>query len=181
MAASWQSDAVDLTADPGRAAQFYTVGKLSDLIGLAPGTITDSITRAPITNPDNPRSAICRPYARIGRLPLWTKKQADAYLRIQRRQQESAVDKTELLEPVDVNEARERNLFSFVEYARMFSVHDQTLRRAQSQDGSFPLAVARRKREVAGVPEHLFPLDEMVLWARGKGYISAGFVVPASV
>jgi hypothetical protein len=165
--ARWATGATDLTATPGEASKYLTVGQLSDAIGLAPGTIKDSITRAPITNPDNPRSAICRPAARIGDLPLWTPEQRDRFLRIRRTTDEKSAVK---LEAITADEARERDLYSLVELAEMFDVHDQTLRRAQSQDKDFPRAVARRRKAIPGVPEHLFKLDPMVKWARTKGY-----------
>lgn len=168
--ARWATEAIDLTATPGEAAHYLTVGQLSDAIGLAVGTIMDSITRAPITNEHNPRSAICRPAARIGDdVALWTAEQRDEFLRI-RKLADQAREEARNLDAVTPEEARQRKLFSLVEFADMFDVHDQTLRRAQSQDGSFPPAVARRRRDIAGVPEHLFPLDEMVTWARAKGY-----------
>lgn len=168
--ARWATQAKDLTATPGEASKYLTVGQLSDAIGLAPGTIRDSITRAPITNPDNPRSAICRPAAHVGtKVPLWSPKQRDEYLRI-RREADDARDVIERLEAITATEARERGLYSLVELAERFNVHDQTLRRAQSQDGSFPRAIARRRKDVPGVPEHLFSLEAMNGWAAAKGY-----------
>lgn len=175
--ARWAMEARDLTDTPAEAGKYLTVGQLSDAIGLAPGTIKDSITRSPITNTDNPRSAICMPAARIGdNLPLWSPEQRDNFLRI-RQEVESAKDAAKQLEAVTAAEARERNLYSLVELAEMFNLHDQTLRRAQSQDGSFPRAVARRRKDLPGVPEHLFELDPMIEWAQTKGYKIAPLAV----
>lgn len=168
--ARWARKAIDLTATPGEAVHYLTVGQLSDAIGLAEGTIEDSITRAPITNTDNPRSAICEPAARIGdRVPLWSKEQRDLFLTIQ-EEQEDAKDVVTQLDAVTVAEARERNLYSIIEYAKMFGLHDQTLRKALSQDGNFPRAVARRRKDNPGVPEHLFELGPMIEWMRSKGH-----------
>jgi hypothetical protein len=169
--ARWMQAARDLTATPGEASNYLTVGELSDLIGLAPGTIKDSITRSPITNTTNPRSAICRPAARISDLPLWSREQVDEFLAIA-ASRETVSDVT--LELVSVADAYKRRLFSLVEFAEMFDVHDQTLRRAQSQDGEFPRAVARRSTSGPGVPEHLFEQDAMFAWAASRGYAISG-------
>lgn len=172
--ARWAKGARDLTDIPAEASKYLTVGQLSDAIGLAPGTIKDSITRQPITATDNPRSAICMPAARIGdNLPLWSPQQRDNYLRIReevKAAKDAAKETAKQLEAITADEARERDLYSLVEIAAMFNLHDQTLRRAQSQDGSFPRAVARRRKDLPGVPEHLFELDKMVQWADAKGY-----------
>lgn len=165
--ARWMIAAKDLTATPGEAVNYLTVGELSDATGLAPGTINDSITRAAITNTNNPRSAICRPAARIGDVPLWSKEQRAKFLAIREAQENAA---TTLLEAVSADHALKHDLYSLVEYADMFGVHDQTLRRAQSQDGDFPPAVARRCKDAPGVPEHLFKLGPMQAWAENKGY-----------
>lgn len=167
--ARWEVEATDLTAEPARSGEYLTAGQLSDAINLSPGTIMDSITRARITVTDNPRSAICRPAARIGRLPLWSPQQRDEFLRI-REEAKDSKDIIRKLEAVDEEEARQRSLYSLVEFAAMFNVHDQTLRRAQGHDGTFPKAVARRRKDLPGVPEHLFPLGPMVDWAHAKGY-----------
>lgn len=167
--ARWMVDALDLTATPGEASKFLTVGQLSDATGLAEDTIKDSITRSPITVANNPRSAICRPAARIASLPLWSKQQLDEFLTI-RQENEDAKDVIKRLEAISEDQARERNLFSLVKFAELLKLHDQTLRRAQSQDGSFPQAVARLSKDVPGVPEHLFEFSAMIEWARAKGY-----------
>lgn len=168
--AQWAVQAIDLTANPGEAAKYLTVGQLSDAVGLAESTILDSITRAPITVAANPRSAICRPAAHIGfKVPLWNPKQRDEYLRI-REESNDAKDVVRKLEGVNEEEARKRGLHSLVEFSGMFDLHDQTLRRAASQDKTFPHAVAQREVDTAGVPEHLFPIEQMFNWARSKGY-----------
>lgn len=169
--ARWAIEAIDLTATPGKSADYLTIGQLSDAIGLSEETIKDSITRAPITQTDSPRSAICLPAAHIGgKVPLWTEEQRDRFLAI-RQEQEEARDVIRKLEAVTAAQARERNLYSIIEYAAMFQLHDQTLRRAQSQDGNFPRAVARRRKDNPGVPEHLFELEPMIKWARSKGHV----------
>lgn len=167
--ARWAAEALDLTLTPAKVVDYLTAEQLSDAIGLAPGTILDSITRKKITQLDNPRSAICRPAARIGDIPFWSPKQRDKFLRL-REEAKDARDVLKSLEAVSAAEAADRDLYSLVELAEMFELHDQTLRRAQSQDGTFPRAVARRRKDIPGVPEHLFELVPMATWASAQGY-----------
>lgn len=175
--AQWKQEAKDLTDTPGEAGKYLTVGKISDATGLAAGTLKDSITRKAISNKKNPRSALCRPAARVGDVPLWSPQQLDRYqrLRAEREAEREDAKGARNLESVTIMEAINRKLYSLVEYAEMFKVHDQTLRRAQSQDGTFPAAVACRQNFGPGVPEHLFPYDKMIAWASGK----EGYAVPA--
>lgn len=175
--ARWVAGAKDITATPEDAANYLTIARLSELIGLAPGTIMDSITRRPITKKTNPRSAICQPVAHIAeKLPFWSHKQLNDFLDIRRNNQEAKEEAkrsgTKLrLEPVTEAEAARRGLFSLVQFAEQLNIHDQTLRRAHSQDGSFPHAVAQLDKDTAGVPEHLFPAKKVMTWARAQGYL----------
>jgi hypothetical protein len=163
--ARWADGALDLTDDLGQAARYLTVGLVSDATGLSTNTIRDSLTRRKITNPDNPRGALCRPVARIGDVPLWNQQQVDEYL----RRKELADAATSDLPLVSTEEARERGLASTEEIAAHFKQHDQTVRRWQRYDKDYPKAVARRSRDGrSGPPEHVRPLADVIAWHDAK-------------
>jgi len=168
--ARWMTEALDLTDTPAQSGDYLTAGQLSDAIGLAEVTILDPITRTPITQTSNPRSAICRPAARIGPIPLWSKEQLARYQELRAAREEDKALGPHALDAVSATEAEKRGLYSIIEYAEMLNLHDQTLRRAQSHDETFPPAVARRHKDTPGVPEHLFEIEPMINWAHGKGY-----------
>jgi len=169
--ARWEADALDLSDDIQTAAQYLPVGKVSDLTGLSSETIEDSLTREPITNLANPRSALCNPAARIGRLPLWHPDQVAAYKRLQ-----AAAD----AEPapswptVSKDEAEAQGLVDIVTAAERFGLHEQTLRKAQRFDATYPETVAVRARDGRpGPPEHLRSWDAILEWGKSKGYTVA--------
>src|SRR5687768_17489955 len=140
--ARWAAGALDLTGDLETAATYFTVGQVADATGLSPETIKDSLTRREITNAANPRGALCRPAARVGDVPLWSKTQVDEY---HKRQKALAAGET-ALPLVSTAEATERQLVSTEEIAELFDLHDQTVRRWQRYDETYPAAVARRDR-----------------------------------
>ncbi len=163
--ARWADGALDLTDDLDQAARYLTVGKVSDATGLSANTIKDSLTRRRITNPDNPRGALCRPVARIGDVPLWDQEQVDEYL----RRKELADAATSELPLVSTEEARERGLASTEEIAEHFGQHDQTVRRWQRYDKDYPKAKFRRSREGrSGPPEHVRELAAVIAWHDAK-------------
>lgn len=163
--AQWALEAEDISATPGRITEFLTVGQLSDATGLAEDTLKDPLTRTKITNADNPRGALCRPTHRFHDIPLWSPEQLEDYRR--RLETRGKPD----LPPVSPGEAAKRRLFSTVELARLLDVHDQTLRRAQNTDETYPPAVARRTRGGnPGVPEHVRELDKVLAWADARRY-----------
>lgn len=165
--ARWSADALDLSRTPDKIADYLTVGQLSDATGLAEATLKDSLTREEITNPDNPRGALCRPVAKFGGEPLWSTAQLAEFKRRVAVKNGDGED----LPLVTADEATERNLVSIAEIAEMFGLHDQTLRSAQAKDGNFPAAVARRSRGGRpGVPEHVRRLDQVLTWAETRGY-----------
>lgn len=164
--ARWAADARDFTDDIEAAVRegFTTVGKVSDATGLSPETILDPLTREPITNPDNPRGALCRPAGRIGDVPLWSPEQVAEYSARAAR----AGEQPELPQ-VTVEEAAERGLISTEEIAALLNVHDQTVRRWQRNISDYPPAVARRVQPGRpGVREHVRERDAVVKWAREK-------------
>lgn len=164
--ARWAAGALDLTGDIETAATYFTIGHVSDATGLSPETIKDSLTRREITNPANPRGALCRPAARVGDVPLWSKGQVDEYHRRVKALEGAETD----LPLVSAEDARERGLVSTEEIAAHFGLHDQTVRRWQRYDETYPDAVARRERGGrSGPPEHVRDLRAVLEWAEAKG------------
>lgn len=169
--ARWAAGALDLTGDLETAATYLTIGHVSDATGLSPNTISDSLTRREITNPANPRGALCRPAARVGDVPLWAQAQVEEYLKRQRGQAATEVD----LPLVSTAEGAERGLVSTEEIAELFDLHDQTVRRWQRFDSTYPAAVARRSRDGrSGPPEHVRELRAVMAWAESKGITVPG-------
>lgn len=163
--ARWADGALDLTDDLDQAARYLTVGRVSDATGLSANTIRDSLTRREITNPDNPRGALCRPAARIGDVPLWAQEQVDEFL----RRKDAADAATSDLPLVSTEDARERGLVSTEEIAEHFQQHDQTVRRWQRYDKDYPKAEARRSRDGrSGPPEHVRSLAAVIAWHDAK-------------
>lgn len=164
--ARWAAGARDLTNDLATAATYFTVGQVANATGLSPNTITDSLTRRKITNPRNPRGALCRPEARVGDVPLWSRGQVDEYLRRQIAMEGVETD----LPLVSTEDAKTRGLVSTEEIAGHFNQHDQTVRRWQRYDEDYPSAVARRSRDGrSGPPEHVRELAAVLAWAEAKG------------
>ncbi|HET9144050.1 hypothetical protein [Actinophytocola sp.] len=164
--ARWAAGALDLTGDIKAASEYLEIGRVADATGLSTNTIADSLTRREITNPANPRGALCRPVARVGDVPLWSQEQVDEYLRRQAAQEGNDND----LPLVTTAEATERQLVSTEEIATLFDLHDQTVRRWQRYDETYPAAVARRDRNGrSGPPEHVRELAAVLRWAAEKG------------
>lgn len=164
--ARWAADALDLTNDIETAATYFTKGQVSDATGLSVNTIADSLTRREITNPLNPRGALCRPAARVGDVPLWSQGQIDEYHRRVKALESAETD----LPLVSTEEARERELVSTEEIAELFGLHDQTVRRWQRYDSTYPAPVGRRSRDGrSGPPEHVRELRAVMAWAESKG------------
>jgi hypothetical protein len=164
--ARWAAGALDLTGDIETAATYCTIGHVSDATGLSQETIKDSLTRREITNPTNPRGALCRPAARVGDVPLWSQGQVDEYHRRAKALEGAETD----LPLVSTADARERGLVSTEEIATHFGLHDQTVRRWQRYDETYPDAVARRDRDGrSGPPEHVRDLRAVLAWAETKG------------
>ncbi|HZA71479.1 MAG TPA: hypothetical protein VE476_01055 [Propionibacteriaceae bacterium] len=164
--ARWAAGALDLTGDIKAASEHLEIGRVADATGLSPETIKDSLTRRPITNPASPRGALCQPFARVGDVPLWSHDQVKEYLR-----RKAALDGTETELPlVSTVEARERGLASTEEIATHFGLHDQTVRRWQRYDETYPDVVAKRDRDGrSGPPEHVRELRAVLDWARARG------------
>lgn len=166
--AEWAREAMDFSANPSRADGLMSIGQVSDAINLSKTTIRDSLTRKEVDRADNPRAAICRPYARIGDIPMWSADQVVDYKRRDSLRKGRALG--EALPPISADEARERGLVTTKEICELLGgLHDQTLRRYQRDDDTYPPAVARRTRSgQPGVPEHVRSLAEVMAWAAGK-------------
>lgn len=172
--ARWEADARNLSDDLVTAATYLPVGKVSDQTGLSTETILDSLTREPITNETNPRGALCNPAARVGRLPLWHPDQVAEY---KRRKAVADAEPTPAWPTVSDDEAREQGLVDIVTAAERFGVHEQTLRKAQRTDATYPATVAVRARNGRpGPPEHLRRWEDVRAWGQGKGYYVAAEV-----
>lgn len=166
--ARWEADARDLSDDLTTAATYLPVGKVSDQTGLSTETILDSLTREPITNEANPRGALCNPAARIGRLPLWHPSQVAEY---RRRVDAAAAEPTPDWPTVSKEEAEQRGWVDIVTAAERFGKHEQTLRKAQRFDATYPETVAVRAREGRpGPPEHLRSWAAIRAWGEARGY-----------
>lgn len=169
--AEWMVLAEDLADDLAQAAQHLQVGRVSDLTGLATSTIEDTLTRKAITQESNPRRAICRPDFRVGRMPLWSQAQVDEYKRIAEGKAED-----EDLPTVTSQGAESGGLVTTAEIRKRLDLHDQTLRRYQRSNSTYPRPVARLSREGSpGVPEHLREWGAVLAWALKQ----EGIVVPS--
>jgi hypothetical protein len=134
--------------------------------------LTDSLTRREITNKSNPRGALCRPEARVGDVPLWSQGQVDEYLRRKAAQEAREIED---LPMVSTEEARKQGLVSTEEIATLFDQHDQTVRRWERYDETYPAKVARRSRDGrSGPPEHVRERAAVMAWAASKGITVPG-------
>jgi hypothetical protein len=165
--AEWAKEAKDFTDNPSRAKGLLSIGDVSDMTGLAKATIRDSLTRRQVSSP-TARGAICRPYARIGEVPLWSPDQVTEY---QRRASLANAQRanSDVLPLISIGEAAERGLITTKDICAMLGLHDQTLRRYERDDETYPPALARQSRDgQPGVPEHVRDRAEVLAWARDK-------------
>lgn len=170
--ARWAAGALDLTGDIKAATAYLEIGRVADATGLSPNTIADSLTRREITNSLNPRGALCRPAAKVGDVPLWSQEQVDEYLKRKEAQEHREAEE---LPMVSTEQAREQGLVSTEEIAELFDQHDQTVRRWERYDETYPAKVARRSRDGrSGPPEHVRELRAVLTWAESKGITVPG-------
>lgn len=163
--ARW-ADGATPVVDPKEATKYLTMGQVSDQTGLSQKTLQDSLTRDEITNPRNPRGALCRPLRRWGNLPLWEPEQVQRYQEMVALLEDA--DEVEL-PSYGPTEARQEDLVTTKEIAERLGVCDQTIRRWQRNDGEFPVAVGKLRRYgEPGVPDHLRPWSEVVKWVRNR-------------
>jgi AraC-like DNA-binding protein len=144
--------------DPGESVTDYLrVEDVADRLGKSPNTISDLLSRAPITSSTNPLGPVSRPARRLGMVPLYSKEQVDEALR--RQEIDASRDRhfggaDEQLPTLSIAECRKRGLITLAETVRRSGLHEQTLRRWTRDDHTYPPAVALQARPSgeSGVP-----------------------------
>jgi hypothetical protein len=160
------------------AANYLGVPAVAEKTGLSPSTITDLLSRAPITS-ESVLAPISRPAVCIGNQPLYSYEQVDEVTKRQRatgHRHLGGGDKP--LSSISPAEAQRRNLVSVEEIASMANaqnvngVHEQTVRRWARDASDFPPAVALRSREGGhpGVPKVVREKKKVISWLVRHGY-----------
>jgi predicted DNA-binding transcriptional regulator AlpA len=165
--AQWISGIPDLYSTLDTARSYLNIAQVSELTGFSPTTITDLLSREPITSPTNPLGALSRPAARIGVNPLYSNAQVEDCLR--RRQVNTDLNLGGMYHPlpkVTAKEAAQRNLISVTEIAELAGVHEQTVRKWKARNSTFPPPVALRERDEDGHSGVPFVVHEKVAVAR---------------
>ncbi len=161
-AAAWTRTARDLINDPDQWSDYLTIQQVSDHTALAVGTLRDNMARPEIKSPEVPRGALCRPRARINKLPLWHPDQVAEY---DRRVAALADRAPEKLPEVSAAEARARGLVSITELTAELGCERNTLRRI-GRDQPMPRPVALAKRERSGMHGRQHELRDRVATLR---------------
>lgn len=149
--AQWITGIPDLYDNLEAARNHRTVAQVSERTGFSPITITDLLSREPITSVTNPLGALSRPAARIGTNPYYSDAQIEECLR--RRNAATDLNLGGTFTPlpkVSAAEAERRGLLSITEIAELANVHEQTVRRWKSREAGFPAPVALRERDEDG-------------------------------
>lgn len=174
--AKWTGDIPDLYADLRRAATYLTAEQVSDLTGFSVNTITDLLSRKPITLKNNPLGPLSRPEARVGTKPLYSRRQVEQAIK---RRDAGGGDRflgggNQPLPKVSHERAEELGYISVDEIAFLADVHEQTVRKWASRERSFPAAVAVRDRQRghSGVPFVVRPHKAVEQWLIGEGKIT---------
>lgn len=170
--AQWITGIPDLYGDLETAQKHKTVPQVSERTGFSPTTITDLLSREPITSATNPLGALSRPAARIGTNPYYSDAQIEECL----RRRNAATDVTlgggyTPLPKVTAAEAEKRGLLSVTEIADLAKVHEQTIRRWKSREAGFPPPVALRERDEdghSGVPFVVHEGAAVRAWLRDR-------------
>lgn len=176
-AAQWTKQAVDLSDQPARVAGYLTRTEVCERTNLAPATLEDSLLRPKITDPTNPRGALCRPAARIGGVlrptPLWTAVQVNEYLR--RVAQKSRMRRSNprgQLPVLSAVTAEARGLASIKDIAQMVPARtpggragraENTVRRYARDNYDFPPEVARASGHY-GPPRGYRDVSKVLAW-----------------
>lgn len=176
--ARWTEGIPDLYADLEEAAKYFTTERVSDQTGFSVGTITDLLSREPITKPTNPQGALSRPKARIGTRPLYSQEQIDE---ANRRRAAQTGDRflggqNQPLPKVSAEEAYRQGLISVPEIAELADVHEQTVRKWASRTKGFPEPRATRERESghSGVPFVVYQHKAIEKWLIDEGRLTVG-------
>jgi hypothetical protein len=175
--AKWTEGILDLYADLETAATYHTTEQVSDLTGFSAKTITDLLSRKPISKGTNPQGPLSRPAARIGTKPLYSTAQIEDVLRRRKAQIGGRYlgGQNQPLPKISFEEAQRRHLISVTEIAYLADVHEQTVRKWASRDADFPAAEATRDRSSghSGVPFVVRPHKAVERWLINKGKITA--------
>jgi hypothetical protein len=152
-AAAWTRTARDLTHNLAEAKNYLTIQVLATQTNLSPSTIRDNMARPPIDNDTVPRSAICRPAARIGPTPLWSPSQVvDYHQRAKRRDQQrhaQAAAKSKL-PVVGADDPQRAELVTIEQLVGELGCALNTMRRLSRDAEDFPPPVALAARERQG-------------------------------
>lgn len=164
--AKWTPGIPDLYSDLTKAAKYHTLEDVSRITGRSPVTLSDALSREPVTAEDNPMSALSRPAARIGSKPLYSPEQVKRYQKLAARR-EAVESEVNSLEKITPEQAKRAGLLSTTEIAGYAGVHEQTIRRWSRQRADFPRPVARRERaegQHSGVPSNVRELEDVRRW-----------------
>lgn len=171
--AKWVEGVRDLLGSLHEAANFLNVPQVAERTGLSPATITDLLSRAPITSDTNVLAPISRPDARIGNQPLYSDAQVVKVIRRQRATNHRHLGGGDTpLTSISPEEARRRELISVEEIAALANaqsptgVHEQTVRRWARDAKDFPPAIALRSRDGGhpGVPKVVRKRKDVLKW-----------------
>lgn len=178
-AAKWVAHAEDITSQQDRWNNYLSVDQFADRIGLEQATIRDSLHRT--YSPDDPRSVVSRPAARIGagrvgHLPMWAPEQVDRVKELQaRRTQTQRGAHAAELPTVSAAHAAERGLVSMEELVEATDVPKSTISKwIRQHSAAHPTMPFPPKRAIAervppmqmGPPRPLYDLDEVQTWIR---------------
>jgi predicted DNA-binding transcriptional regulator AlpA len=170
--AQWIANVPDLYDDLETARTYLTVAQVSELTGFSPTTITDLLSREPITSAINPLGALSRPAARIGTNPYYSTTQVEDCLKRRNASTDLNLGGTYTpLPKVSAEDAAARDLLSVVEIAALARVHEQTIRRWKARDAHFPPPVALRERDEdghSGVPFVVHEGAAVRVWLRER-------------
>lgn len=174
--AQWTEGIPDLYADLELAATYHTTEQVSDLTGFSADTITDLLSRKPISKATNPLGPLSRPARRIGTRPLYSAAQVEEVLK---RRNAARGDRflggqNQPLPRISAEEATRRDLVSVNEIADIADMHEQSVRKWIARENKFPEPVALRERDSghSGVPFVVRPRKAAIQWMIKEGYLT---------
>lgn len=181
--AKWTEGIPDLYDNLELAATYFTTEQVSDLTGFSANTITDLLSRKPITKGKNPLRPLSRPDRRVGSKPLYSRRQIDESLKLRNAVGSRYLGgQSQPLPKISAEEASKRDLISVPEIVDIVQMHEQTVRKWISRESGFPAAVATRDRESghSGVPFVVRPRKAVIQWLIKEGKLTAeGKPMPA--
>jgi hypothetical protein len=178
--AQWVEGIPDLIHQLDVAGSYLNVSQVATATGFAVATITDLLSRPPITSANNPQGPLSRPAARIGNQPLYSHEQvAETKARLAAVSRDHFGGGDTPLPSISPDEAARRGLLSTDEIASLAvttrtpnGVRDQTVRRWSRDHKDFPPRVALRARRGGrpGVPMVMYNGLKAVSWLINHGY-----------